>query len=146
MTSSDIVVGIDGSPSSQTALRFAAHLARTTGWGLRAVHVLEWPIGLSGGGSRTGPTETLHLPNHEVEAAYRNGMTRVFDEARPLEHWQLHFAEGDLAQSLVRLAEDAQLLVIGSRERETSGRALAGGISHYCISHSSRPVVIVPVD
>jgi hypothetical protein len=55
MTSSHIVVGIDGSPPSQAALQWAAFLARTTQWGLLAVHVLEWPIGLDGGGSRTGP-------------------------------------------------------------------------------------------
>jgi nucleotide-binding universal stress UspA family protein len=47
---------------------------------------------------------------------------------------------------LVRSADEAELLVIGSREHDTSGRVLAGGISHYCISHATRPVVVVPVE
>jgi nucleotide-binding universal stress UspA family protein len=145
VATSDIVVGIDGSPSSQAALRWAAHLARTTRWRLRAVHVLEWPIGLDSAGSRTGPEEVLHLVDSEVNPAYRSGMARVFHEVEPEAHWQLHYAEGNLAEVLVRLADDAQLLVIGSRERAVSGHLMTGGLSHYCISHSSSPVVIVPV-
>jgi len=142
---SDIIVGIDGSPSSQAALRWAAHLARNSQWRLRAVHVLEWPIGLDRAGSRVGPEEVLRLLDSEVNPSYRSGMRRVFEEVEPLPHWQLHYAEGKLAEVLVRLAEEAQLLVIGSRESAVSGRALTGGLSHYCISHSSRPVVVVPV-
>jgi nucleotide-binding universal stress UspA family protein len=145
MATSDIVVGIDGSPSSQGALRWAAHLARTTKWRLRAVHVLEWPIGLDRAGSRTGPEEVLHLDDSEVNPAYRSGMSRVFQEVEPQPHWQLHYAEGHLAEVLVRLAADAQLLVIGSRERAASGQVMTGGLSHYCINHSRSPVLIVPV-
>jgi len=142
---SDIVVGIDGSPSSQAALRWAAHLARNTRWQLRAVHVLEWPIGLDRAGSRVGPEEVLRLAESEVNPSYRSGMKRVFDEVEPWPQWELHYAEGRRAEVLVRLGDDAQVLVIGSREHAASGRALAGGLSHYCISHSRRPVVIVPL-
>jgi nucleotide-binding universal stress UspA family protein len=145
VTSRDILVGIDGSPPSQAALRWGAYVARTTHWGLHAVHVLEWPIGLDGDGSMTGPGEVLRLSDSDVNASYRSGMTRVFEEVEPLPHWQLHFAAGDVAEILVRLADDAELLVIGSREHAASGRVLAGAISHYCISHSKRPVVVVPV-
>ena len=141
-----IVVGIDGSPTSRAALQWAARLARSTRWGLRAVHVLEWPIGLTDGGPRTGPAEVLHLPDSAVDASYRSGMSRFFHEVDPLDAWELHFAEGDLGQVLVRLADDAELLVLGSRERATGGRVLAGGISHYCISHSPRPVLVVPLE
>ena len=140
------MVGIDGSPTSRAALQWAAHLARSARWGLRAVHVLEWPIGLVDGGSRTGPVQELHLPDAAVDASYRNGMTRFFREVQPLDEWQLHFAVGDLGEVLVRLADGAELLVLGSRERSTGGRVLAGGISHYCVSHSVRPVVVVPLE
>lgn len=140
------MVGIDGSPSSQAALRWAAYLARSTRWGLRAVHVLAWPIGLEDGGSTSGPGQVLQLRESAVEPAYRRGMTRVFNEVSPCPEWQLHFAEGDLAQVLVELSGQAELLVIGSREHAAAGRALAGGISHYCISHARCPVVIVPVE
>ena len=145
MADSTIIVGIDDSPSSQAALSWAAQLARATRWDLRAVHVLEWPVGLAEE-SAGEPAEVDHLPDSAVEPAFRHGMRRVFDEVDPLSEWQLHFAEGDTAQMLIRLAAAAELLVIGSREHDTSGRVLAGGISHYCISHATSPVVVVPVE
>ena len=145
MADSTIIVGIDDSPSSRAALSWAARLARATRWNLRAVHVLEWPVGLAEEAAGE-PAEVVQLPDSAVEKAFRHGMRRVFDEVDPLSEWQLHFAEGDTAQMLIRLAAEAELLVIGSREHDTSGRSLAGGISHYCISHATSPVVVVPVE
>jgi nucleotide-binding universal stress UspA family protein len=145
MAGSTIIVGIDDSPSSQAALSWAARLARATRWDLRAVHVLEWPVGLAEEAAGE-PAEVVRLPDSAVDQAFRHGMRRVFDEVDPQSGWELHFAEGDTAPMLVRLAAEAELLVIGSREHDTSGRVLAGGISHFCISHATRPVVVVPVE
>lgn len=143
MASSTIVVGIDGSPSSQAALRWSGKLARATSWSLQAVHVLEWPVGLSG---LSGPSQDLVLKDADVDLSYRNGIRRVFDEVDPPPEWTLSFSEGDTAEILVRISQEAELLVIGSREHAASGRTLAGGISHYCISRATLPVVIVPVE
>ena len=46
----EIVVGLDDSPSSRAALDWAAEQARGVGAVLRAVHVLDWPYGLSSAG------------------------------------------------------------------------------------------------
>jgi len=46
----EIVVGLDDSPSSRAALDWAAAQARSVGAVLRAVHVLDWPYGLSSAG------------------------------------------------------------------------------------------------
>ena len=43
----EIVVGLDNSASSKAALNWAAEQANSTGTVLRAVHVLDWPYGLS---------------------------------------------------------------------------------------------------
>ena len=43
----EIVVGLDKSPSGPAALKWAAEQPRSLGTGLRAVHVLDWPYGLS---------------------------------------------------------------------------------------------------
>ena len=40
-----IVVGLDDSAASRAAHRWAAAYANATGKDLRAVHVLEWPVG-----------------------------------------------------------------------------------------------------
>jgi nucleotide-binding universal stress UspA family protein len=142
---SEIVVGIDGGQPAQAALRWAAKLARATQSRLRAVCVLEWPVGFTAGSS-PGPGPTLQLPDSAVDGSYRHGMVRVFDEVDPPADWRFHFASGDPGEVLVQLAEESDLLVIGSREHATAGRAISGGTGHYCLSHSTCPFVTVPVE
>ena len=42
MANNEIVVGFDVSPSARAALEWAARQARSTGWTLRALHVVDW--------------------------------------------------------------------------------------------------------
>ena len=140
-----VVVGIDGSWPARAALQWAARYARATQSVLYAVRVLEWPIGFSAT-SKAPSGPTLHVPDSELDPSYRNGMTRILDETAPLPGWRLTFAEGPTAPMLVQLAENADLLVLGSRVLASSGDARNGDIGRYCISRSSRPVVIVPVE
>jgi nucleotide-binding universal stress UspA family protein len=140
-----IVVGIDGSWPARGALRWAARYARDTGSVLRAVRVLEWPIGFTSASTgRDGPT--LEVSAAELDHSYRHGMQRIFDEVDPLPDWELTFAEGPTALVLVELAAQADLLVLGSHEHADDSDAHVGDIGHYCIGHSRRPVVIVPVE
>ena len=46
-----IVVGLDDTPTARAALRWAARQARLTGATVRAVHVIDWPIGIEAFGS-----------------------------------------------------------------------------------------------
>jgi nucleotide-binding universal stress UspA family protein len=142
---SAIVVGIDGGQPAQAALQWAARLARATQSQLRAVCVLQWPVGFTSGSSGS-PGLTLQLPNSAVDGSYLHGMVRVFNEVDPLPDWLFHFAAGDPGEVLVQLADEADLLVIGSREHATAGRALSGGTGHYCLTHSTCPFVTVPVE
>jgi len=83
---SEIVVGIDGGHPAQAALRWAAKLARTTESRLRAVCVLQWPVGFTAGSS-PGSGPIVHLPNSEVNGSYVHGMVRVFNEVDPSPDW-----------------------------------------------------------
>jgi nucleotide-binding universal stress UspA family protein len=51
MSMSRIVVGLDDTPTARAALRWAAEEARLTGATVRAVHVIDWPIGIEAYGS-----------------------------------------------------------------------------------------------
>ena len=44
------MVGLDDTPTARAALRWAARQARLTGT-VRAVHVIDWPIGIEAFGS-----------------------------------------------------------------------------------------------
>jgi nucleotide-binding universal stress UspA family protein len=139
----EIVVGLDDSPSGRAALDWAAEHARGVGAVLRAVHVLDWPYGLSSAGF-PAPANFKELTREEIEDSYRRAITAVFDAVSPSPDWILQFASGDAGQVLVRESDGAGLLVLGTQEYVGLGRLLTGSVSHYCLGHASCPVVAVP--
>ncbi len=52
-------------------------------------------------------------------------------------------AEGNPARALLDAAEDAELLVVGSRGHGGFTGVLVGSISQQCVHHSKCPVVVV---
>ena len=82
MSMSRIVVGLDDTPTARAALRWAAEQARLTGATVRAVHVIDWPIGIEAYGS-VELDEAGHLPEEKVSTTYRRGIHRVFEESCP---------------------------------------------------------------
>jgi len=139
-----IVVGVDGSAASLTALRWATEEASARGLPLLMVHALDprtvrrapyAPAALDGDGdaqSRVKAAEEL------MERGAPDQTERVVEIGVP-------------SEVLVRYARDARLLVLGhgeSRRRHAgderrSGPAL-GWISRACVSRAVCPVVVVP--
>ena len=142
MISNCIIVGLDDSAASRAAHRWAAEHAYAVGKDLCAVHVLDWPIGLTASAAKSGTR--LRVPKQDIAEPYWRGMHRVFDEVDPPQGSILQFAQGEVGDVLVRLSTDADLLVVGTREPVRGRPYLAGSVSHYCISHASCPVVAVP--
>jgi nucleotide-binding universal stress UspA family protein len=146
MSASRIVVGIDDTPTARAALRWAAQQARIIGATVRAVHVIDWPIGIEAYGS-VELDEDGHLPEEKVSATYRRGIRRVFEEASPEPGWQLQFAEGETGPVLIAEATDADLLVIGTRTTPPDWTGdIAGPVAHHCLSRTTCPVVTVPLE
>ena len=114
MIKNHVIVGLDDSAASRAAYRWAAAYAHTTGKDLRAVHVLDWPIGLSA--SAFKPGTRLCVPKQEIAEPYRRGIQGVFDDTNPAYGSVLQFAQGDVGDILVRLSTYADLLVVGTRE------------------------------
>jgi nucleotide-binding universal stress UspA family protein len=94
--------------------------------------------------SSVGWEDIPRLTQEEIESAYRTRITKVFEHIDPRPDWSMEFIRGDAGPVLVRESQEAQLLVVGTREHVGLGRLLAGSVSHYCLSHASRPVVAVP--
>jgi Universal stress protein family len=67
----EIVVGLDDSPSSKAALDWAAEQARSVGAVLRAVHVLNWPHGLSPAGF-PAPANFMDVSAEELQDPQRS--------------------------------------------------------------------------
>ncbi|MQS14985.1 DUF1876 domain-containing protein [Streptomyces kaniharaensis] len=135
-----IVVGIDGSPPSKAALRWAVGQAVLTGATVHAVAAWEYPS-LYGWFAPT--------VDDGFEETARRTLTTEVDEVvgreRPVEIRE-SLVLGHAADVLLEAAEDADLLVLGSRGRGTFARTLLGSVSARCAAHGVCPVVIVRAD
>ncbi|MFD0274266.1 universal stress protein [Kitasatospora sp. NPDC127111] len=133
-----IVVGLDGSPSSHAALRWAVKHAKLVGGVVDAVTGWEFPA-LYGWSAPAVP------PDLDVDVAHRRlaeELDKVLGEDRPVEV-RPHVVRANPAEALLDAAQGAEALVVGSRGRGTFARALLGSVSQQCALHAPCPVVIV---
>jgi nucleotide-binding universal stress UspA family protein len=137
MINNSIVVGLDDSAASQAADRWAAAYAHTTGKALRAVHVLDWPIGLNPSAVKSGTR--LYVPKQDIAESYWRGRHRIFDDTSSQDGSVLQFAQGDVGDVLVRLSANADLLVVGTREPVRGRPHLAGSVA---TTASATPAVL----
>lgn len=133
-----VVVGVDGSPSSYEALRWAVRYAGLVGGTVDAVAVWELP-GLYGW---SAPAVDMDVDEDETRQRMRKELTDVLGPDRA-DSVRTHVVHGNPADVLLRAAEDATVLVVGSRGRGGFARALLGSVSQHVSQHASCPVVIV---
>ncbi|CAL9662829.1 Universal stress protein_MSMEI_3859 [Streptomyces sp. enrichment culture] len=133
-----VVVGVDGSPSSYEALRWAVRYAGMVGGTVHAVAVWELP-GLYGW---SAPAVDMDVDEDGTRQRMRKELTDVLG-AEAAGSVRTHVVHGNPADVLLRAAEDAEVLVVGSRGRGGFARALLGSVSQHVSQHANRPVVIV---
>lgn len=135
-----IVVGVDGSPSAQAALRFALSEARLRGATVRAVAVWHLPAAAYGGAFDPALVAGLGPKARET---LENAVAAAADDAAGVEV-ETAVKEGAPARVLLEEADDADLLVVGSRGLGGFRGLLLGSVSQQCSHHAPCPVVIVP--
>jgi nucleotide-binding universal stress UspA family protein len=136
-----VVVGVDGSPSSYAALRWAARYARLVGGVVEAVHAWSTPTELDWSGLVIDPDFDLT----QARKRFAQELRAVFAD-QPPEDVQEHLVEGDPSEVLIRLSQGADILVVGSRGRGGFARAMLGSVSQRCAQHAACPVVVVRQD
>jgi len=142
-----VVVGVDGSDGSLTALRWAAAEAVALRAPLRVVHVLD--------------PRARRAPYAQAAAWDADATDSTAEADRLIERYLLDmhavdcvrrvFEIGAPAEILLKHAADARMLVLGHTERQRDpgaeppreGPAL-GPIARACVAHSTCPVVVVP--
>ena len=137
------VVGIDGSPGSKTALRWAA--ARTDRFGLikpvAAWIKPWWAAGPPVPGATQIPT------NGELHAQAQASAATLLADTDPAILLATTTINSEPGPALVSAAsEGATLLVVGSRGHGALAGALLGSISMHCVNHATTPVAVVPKD
>ncbi len=126
-----VAVAHQVSPTSRKALTQAVQEATYRGTDLAVLHVVA----------------SIDADNTE---AYRLGVSDEIEKVigdQPGVPWKLHLATAgvDIADTLLGLVDtlDADLLVIGARQRSPVGKALLGSVAQAVILHASVPVLVV---
>ena len=138
---STIVVGLDVSLASAAALRWATDYARLTGGTLVAVHAMPVTAALASVSVLGMPAPQ---PADDIDEIYRRDVEELFAAVDPDPDWRLEFYLDDPGPAVVRAAENAAAIVVGTREHSGLGRLVYGSVSRYCLSHAKVPVVAVP--
>lgn len=139
-----VVVGMDPSPASLAALRFAATEAAYRGGDVLAIHVYCIPT--IWGIYPMWPDDPN--PFGHVDAAMRATVGVVLAEraaaGEPLVEIGTVMVQGEHADELRRAAQGTAMLVLGARHHSR----ILGSVSSSVLSHSSHgpacPVVVVP--
>jgi nucleotide-binding universal stress UspA family protein len=136
-----IVVGVDGSEASQLALDWAVEEARVSGARLEVIHAWQAPVGSE---PYLASVDRAELESHERQVLDAS-VDRV-DEGGLAASIERVFTFDDPGAALLRAAEGADLLVVGSRGRGGFAGLLLGSVSQKAIHHARCPVVVIPDD
>jgi nucleotide-binding universal stress UspA family protein len=135
-----VVVGVDGSPASQAALRWAVEDARRRGCAVDAVSAWHADYGVMIGPL---PAEVLaEVTPQALKAAAQKVLDRAVQGFEGVEIRRI-LVEGDPRDVLFNASENAALLVVGNRGHSRLVEAILGSVSAYCVHHASCPVVVV---
>jgi nucleotide-binding universal stress UspA family protein len=132
-----IVVGVDGSVPSKSALAWAVRQARLTGAAVEAVTAWEFP-------------STYGYPMPVMDVNWQELAEQVVTDAvgaapRSAGDVEIGYkvVEGNAAQVLLDASAGAELLVVGSRGRGGFAEALLGSVGQHCVHHATCPVVVI---
>jgi nucleotide-binding universal stress UspA family protein len=130
-----IVVGVDGSPHSEAALRWSLAEAKARGGEVAAVFAWQVPF-MSFPGA---------FDRDEMEQAAEQFLIDTVSRIVPtpaVPLWTL-VAEGDPAASLAEAWKGASLLVLGTGRRSRLAALLHGPVTRRCAKASACPLVLV---
>lgn len=136
-----IVVGVDGSPLSVAALRWAVRQARLAGSSVDAV--IAWWVPLGYGAAPVGDSAVDFAG--DAAAVLDGALKEAGAEASGVVIRRM-VAEGDPAEVLARTARGADLLVVGGHGRRGFSSGLLGSVSQQCARHASCPVLVLRDD
>ncbi|MDP9092646.1 MAG: universal stress protein [Actinomycetota bacterium] len=134
----NIVVGVDGSPSSLDALRWAACMAVPLNAEIDAVTSWDYPASYGMGGGAPADWD----PAEDAARILADALTAAFGDHRPA-GIRAAVYEGHPARVLSNASNGAEMLVVGSRGHGGFAGLLLGSVSAYCTAHAPCPVLVV---
>lgn len=145
-----VVVGVDRSPASRDALRYALTAAAHRGAPVEVVSTYPVPLPWGGGTLGLPDPEKLYGATRDRTAAFleevRQGPPVAGVPALGAVETEVVVSEGPAAAVLVERSREAGLLVVGSRGRGPVRTALLGSVALHCVTQAPCPVVVVRAD
>ena len=136
-----IVVGVDGSPSSRTALTWAAAEAADHGADLVVINVWEHTL-LPPAGSVSVSERYVADPSQRTAEDLVNVIKEELGENPPV-LVQPQVKQGNPAKVLIDQSENADLLVVGTRGHGGFRGLVLGSVSQHVAAYANCPVTVV---
>jgi nucleotide-binding universal stress UspA family protein len=143
-----IVVGVDGSPGSRAALRWAVGQAALGGGIVDAVMAWQIPAEL-----QSFAWTPVYAEEPGEVAAFAADVEQaleavVSDEVEPADSQRVtsRVVNGHPAEVLLEASVGAVLLVVGHRGHGVFADALLGSVGQYCVQHAPCPVLVMRGD
>jgi nucleotide-binding universal stress UspA family protein len=136
-----IVVGVDGSPGSRTALAWAAAEAADHGSDLVVVNVWEHTL-LPPAGSVSVSERYVPDPSQRTSDELLEVIKDVLGENPPV-LVQPRVKQGRPAKVLIEESENASLLVVGKRGHGGFAGLVLGSVSQHVAAYAHCPVTVV---
>jgi nucleotide-binding universal stress UspA family protein len=132
----DLVVGVDGTPGSAAALRYAVKEAARSGGTVDVFHVVADYVPMAGM-YPISPDDLVAAGRTTLEAT----LSEVDSSSAPVVS---HLKRGGVVKTLTAAGEHALAIVVGSDRRPVSSRLLTGNVSTGVAARAAVPVVSVP--
>jgi nucleotide-binding universal stress UspA family protein len=130
-----IVVGVDGSEASVTALRRGIRMANALNASIVAIATWRLPTGYSVGNFE-------YTPEDDAKSILAGATKSAFGATVP-QWFTTETIEGDADEVLVEQSRDAEMLVLGSRGHGGLSGVLIGSTSALCAERAHCPVLII---
>ena len=142
-----VVVGVDGSALSTEALGFAFEEASLHGCGLTAVHAWRSPYFDAHGRGGQAPTLIAYEVFQGEELQALQDALALWQQKVPDVDVRQYVVHSHPARALIAASAGAELVVVGSRGRDSLRSVLLGSVSHAVLHHAHCPVAVVrPTD
>ena len=131
-----IVVGVDGSEASVTALRHGIRMANALNASLEAVTAWRFSTAFALAG------EVGYTPEDDAKAIMSGAVKSALGPAVP-SWFSGKTREGNADQVLIEESTGAEMLVVGSRGHGGLSGLLLGSVSALCAERAHCPVLII---
>jgi nucleotide-binding universal stress UspA family protein len=138
---SNVVVGVDGSPASDAAVRWATREAMMRAVPIKLINVVAPTL-----------VSSAMAPNHTITQGEENQARQILNQARRIVQGltaekrpdiQTERQYAGVVPTLVDASNDAQMVVVG-RSGRAFGRGMLGSVIAGLLHHANCPVAVVP--